>query len=65
MSNRIDQILRLRKRPGITSTNAKTSRKVFSNQTIKELLIPKFINNYNYYIGAVDQADQSRSYFNT
>ena len=54
VSNGIDQILRPRKRPGITSTNAKTLRKVFSNQTIKELLIPKFINDYNYYIGAVD-----------
>lgn len=65
VSNGIDQILRPRKRPGTTSTNAKTSRKVFGNQTIKELLIPKFINDYNHYMGAVDQADQSRSYFNT
>ena len=57
----IETILRPRRRPAKTATNAKSSREVFGNEPIKELLIPRFIDNYNYYMGGVDQADQLRS----
>jgi hypothetical protein len=54
-------IIRIRKRPKITSTFAKTAQKPFENKAIKKLPIPKLINNYNHNINAVDRADQLRA----
>ena len=65
VSSGIETILRLRRRPPKTSTNTKTSRQVFGDLPTKALLIPWFINDYNHFMGAVDQADQLRSYYNT
>ena len=65
VSSGAEEILRLRRQLPKTATNAKTSREVFGDKTTKLLLIPRFINNYNYYMGGVDQSDQLRSYYNT
>jgi hypothetical protein len=46
-----------RKRPRKTSTNALITRRIFSDEVTKELDIPIFINDYNYYINGVDLAN--------
>jgi hypothetical protein len=51
------KVLRLRKRPKETSSKAKTSRVLFGNNIVKELLIPAIADGYNYHIGAVDEFD--------
>jgi len=57
-----DQIvIQHRKRPATTSTLAKTARRVFGSEPEKDLPIPKFVDDYNHYIGYVDQADQLRA----
>ena len=61
----MDKVLKLRRRPPATATNAKTSRQVFNDSPTKQLIIPRFIDDYNHYMGGVDQADQLRSYYNT
>ena len=63
VSTGIETILQLRRRSAKTATNAKSSREVFRDELIKALLIPRFIDNYNHFIGAVDQADQLKSYY--
>jgi hypothetical protein len=55
----------MRKRPPLTASGAKQTRKVFGDAYEKELPIPTFIFYYNHYMGGVDIADQLRSYFNT
>ncbi len=56
-----DLITRHRKRPSTTSTSARTARAVFGSEYSKDLPIPTFIDNYNHYMGQVDQADQLRA----
>lgn len=51
-------VIRHRKRPPTTSTSAKTSRQAFGPDPKKDLPIPKFVDDYNHYMGYVDQADQ-------
>ena len=58
-----ETVIRNRRKPIITATNSQTSRKIYGNQSIKDLEIPAFIDDYNYYIGGVDQANQLRSYY--
>ena len=58
-------VKRQRRRPGKTSTNAASSRAVFGVKAVKDLFIPEFIDNYNHFMGGVDQADQLRSYYLT
>ena len=54
-----DQIVvQHRERLATTSTLAKTARKPFGLEPEKDLPIPKFLDNYNHYMGYVDQADQ-------
>jgi hypothetical protein len=58
----LDQIvIRHRKRPTTTSTSAKTARKPFGSEPEKDLPIPKFVDDYNHYMGYVDRADQLRA----
>jgi hypothetical protein len=58
----LDQVvIRHRKRPATTSTSAKTARKAFGSEPEKDLPIPKFVDDYNHYMGYVDQADQLRA----
>ena len=52
-----ERILRLRKRPKETSSKAKTARVPFGNQATKVLSIPAIADEYNYYIGAVNEFD--------
>ena len=54
-----------RRRPPLTQTGARMTRKVFSDKVVKKLHISTFIFYYNLYIGGVDITDQLRSYFNT
>jgi len=65
VSNGVEKILRLRRRPPKTATNAKTSRIIFGDLPVLALLIPRFIDDYNHFMGGVDQADQLRSYYGT
>lgn len=58
-------VLRRRKRPAKTSTNAAQKRKPFGNNAVKEMDIPEFIDQYNLYMCGVDVADQLRSYYTT
>ena len=58
-------IVRRRRRPGATSTSAKTSWKAFEGEKVKELAIPEFIDLYNHFMNGVDTADQLRSYYGT
>ena len=46
-----------RRRPPLTQTGARMTRKVFSNEVVKTLHIPTFIFYYNLYMGGVDIAD--------
>jgi hypothetical protein len=54
-------VIRHRKRPATTSTSAKTARKAFGSEPEKDLPIPKFVDDYNHYMGYVDEADQLRA----
>jgi hypothetical protein len=47
----------MRKRPKKTASNAKIIREPFRDQLTKILFIPTFIDDYNHYIGGVDQAN--------
>ena len=58
-------VLRRRRRPTKTSTNAAIKRKPFGDLPVKEMDIPEFINQYNLYMCGVDVADQLRSYYTT
>ncbi len=60
-----DTILRLRKRPKKTASNAAITRKPFRDQSTKILSIPFFIDCYNQNMGGVDQANQLRAAFTT
>ena len=51
------RVFRLRKRPKVTSSKAKTVRIPFSNQAIKVLSIPAIADGYNYHMGAVNEFD--------
>ena len=65
VSNGLEMVRRLRRRPGKTATNARTSRAVFGEMTTKQLDIPRFIDMYNHYMNGVDNADQLRCYYST
>ena len=65
VSNGTKNVIRPRRRSAITSINARTSRAVFGEETVKELVISEFIDTYNHFMNGVDQADQLRSYYTT
>ena len=56
---------RMRKRPKKTASNAKITREPFGDKSTKILPIPTFIDDYNHYMGGVDQANQLRASFTT
>ena len=65
VSNDQSTIKRLRRRPAKSVINIYTSRAIFDlNEARKELVIPEFIDIYNYFINNVDNADQLRCYYN-
>jgi len=55
-----DYVMRPRRRPALTSTNAKMARKPFGSETQKELEIPRYIDDYNHNMNSVDIANQLR-----
>ena len=65
VSTGIESVLRNRRRPAKSATNSRTSREVFGDSPTKKLLIPRFIDDYNHFMGGVDTADQLKSYYNT
>ena len=56
---------KVRKRPAKTSTNSHIVRAIFGEESTKELLIPRFIDDYNHYMGGVDLANQYRESYET
>jgi hypothetical protein len=56
---------RMRKRPKKTALNTKISREPFRDEPTKILPTPTFIDDYNHYIGGVDQLNQLRASFTT
>jgi hypothetical protein len=54
---------RMRKRPKKTASNARITREPFGDNSTKILPIPIFIDNYNHYIGGIDQSNQLRASF--
>lgn len=60
-----DQVVRTRKRPAETSTNAAIVRPVFGDEYTKDLAIPRLIDDYNHHMGGVDIANQLRVNYTT
>ena len=58
-----DFVLRNRKRPKESSTNASIARRTFGNQPQKRIPIPTAIDAYNHGMNAVDIANQLRQNF--
>ena len=56
---------KVRKRPVKTSINGRIVRQVFGDDPTKELRIPRFIDDYNQYMGGVDLANQFRESYET
>jgi hypothetical protein len=59
------KIDRLRKRPKKTASNARITREPFGEAPTKILPIPTFIDDYNHYMGGIDQANQLQAAFTT
>jgi hypothetical protein len=57
-----DTIIRDRKRPKPTSTNARITRPIFGDLLRKELPIPRVIDDYNHHMNGVDLANQLRGW---
>ena len=54
-----EEVVRTRRKPGKAAANAATLYRVFEpDEHTKRLAIPLFIDDYNHYMGGVDQADQ-------
>jgi hypothetical protein len=55
----------MRNRPKKTALNARITREPFGDLLQKILEIPTFIDDYNHYIGGIDQSNQLRASFTT
>jgi hypothetical protein len=60
-----DVIERFRRRPRVTSTNAKNVRDVFLYHPRLDLFIPLAINDYNHHMNGADVANQRRKHLTT
>jgi len=56
---------KVRRRPAKTSTNGRIVRHIFADEPTKSLSIPRFIDDYNQYMGGVDLANQFREAYET
>jgi Transposase IS4 len=56
---------KVRRRPAKTLIHGRIIRQVFQGQNTKKLIIPCFIDDYNYYMGGVDLANQFREAYET
>jgi hypothetical protein len=56
---------RLCKKPKKPASNARITREPFGDNPIKILSIPTFIDDYNHYMGGIDQSNQLRAAFTT
>jgi hypothetical protein len=54
-----------RRRPAKTSINRRLIREIFGDESVKELEIPYFINDYNHHMGGVDLINQFREVYET
>jgi hypothetical protein len=59
------EVMRMRKRPGKKSTNAKKAREAFREDLAKKMPIPTCFGDYNQHMGGVGIANQFRSYYDT
>ena len=57
ISNSTKKIVRQRRRPALTSTNAHTSQMVFNEVVVKDLAIPDYIDMYNHFMNRVNIVD--------
>jgi hypothetical protein len=55
----------LRKKPKKTASNARITREPFDDNPTKILPIPIFIDDYNHYMGGINQSNQLRAAFTT
>ena len=60
-----DFVERERRYPNKTNTNVVIARESFREEVYKTLSIPKFINDYNHYMGNVDLTNQYRTVYKT
>jgi hypothetical protein len=51
------KVFRMRKRPKKTASNARITCKPFRDLPQQILAIPTFIDDYNHYIGGLDQSN--------
>jgi len=58
-----EEILRFRRRPRTTTTNRHHINRVWGDQSIKEINIPKVIDDYNHWMLGVDKSDQLIAYY--
>jgi hypothetical protein len=59
------KIFRLRKRPKKTASNARITCEPFGDLLQRILAIPTFVDDYNHYMGGIDQSNQLRAAFTT
>lgn len=60
-----DFIIRTRRRPQKTSTNGPLVHRAFGDAAVKDMPIPRIINDYNFHMGGVDIANQHRAAYET
>lgn len=63
--NMVNTVIRPRKRPQNSSTNAAIVQQEFGHHPVKNLPIPIDINAYNHHMGGVDIANQLRASYTT
>ena len=55
----------MRKRPKKTASNARITQEPFGGKSTKILAIPTFIDDYNHYMGEIDQVNELQAFFTT